>query len=82
VFHSLDRPALVLWGRHDRACPVEQAELQRRSFPRAEVAVLEDSGHWPFIDDPDGAAAHIIPFLERQVTGAHAVPSQATSAAR
>jgi pimeloyl-ACP methyl ester carboxylesterase len=73
VFSQLDVPALVLWGRHDPACPVEQAELQRRSFPSANVVVLEDSGHWPFIDDREGAASHIIPFLERQLTRSESV---------
>jgi hypothetical protein len=29
--------------------------------------VLEESGHWPWIDDPDGAGDHIVPFLKRQV---------------
>jgi pimeloyl-ACP methyl ester carboxylesterase len=62
----LDRPALVVWGAHDPAVPLEQAERQRRSFPSAEVVVFEDSGHWPHIDDPERAAATIVPFLQRQ----------------
>jgi pimeloyl-ACP methyl ester carboxylesterase len=62
----LDRPALALWGAHDPAVPVEQAERQRRSFPSAQVVVFEDSGHWPHIDDPERAANTVIPFLERQ----------------
>jgi pimeloyl-ACP methyl ester carboxylesterase len=64
---ALDRPALVLWGAHDPAVPVEQADRQRQSFPSAEVVVLEDSGHWPHVDDPEGAADAIVPFLERQL---------------
>jgi len=71
VFFELDRPALVVWGRHDPACPVEQAELQLRSFPSAQVVVLEDSGHWPFIDDPDGTAEPIISFLQQQLAGSY-----------
>jgi pimeloyl-ACP methyl ester carboxylesterase len=69
LFRELDRPALVLWGQKDPFVPVEQAYLQRQSFPSAEVVVLEDSGHWPFIDNPDEAARHIVPFLERQLAG-------------
>jgi pimeloyl-ACP methyl ester carboxylesterase len=63
----LDRPALVLWGAHDPFVSVEQAANQRESFPRAEVVVLDDSGHWPFLDDPDRAAAAIVPFLRGQL---------------
>jgi pimeloyl-ACP methyl ester carboxylesterase len=70
---ELDVPALVLWGAHDVGIPVEQAERQRASFPSAEVVVLPDSGHWPFIDDPASAHRAIIPFLERQLArDAHA----------
>jgi pimeloyl-ACP methyl ester carboxylesterase len=47
--------------------PVEQAERQRQSFPSAEVVILEESGHWPHLDDPEGAAAAIVPFLEHRV---------------
>lgn len=65
---ALDVPALVLWGARDPAVPVEQAQRQRQSFPSAEVVVLEESGHWPYLDDPQGAAAAVIPFLERQVS--------------
>ena len=69
-FRELDRPALVLWGGKDPFVPSEQAHLQRESFPSAEVVVLEESGHWPWIDDPEGATNHIVPFLKRQLDAA------------
>jgi pimeloyl-ACP methyl ester carboxylesterase len=67
TLRQLDRPALVIWGAHDRFLPVEQAQLQKESFPSAEVVIFEDSGHWPFLDDPERAAGVIVPFLRRQV---------------
>ena len=70
LFRELDRPALVLWGKKDPFVPAEQAYLQRESFPSADVVVLEGSGHWPFIDNPERAAEHIVPFLESQLVGA------------
>jgi pimeloyl-ACP methyl ester carboxylesterase len=66
AMHKLDPPALVVWGRHDPYLRVEHAEWQRRAFPSAEVVVLDDSGHWPFADDPEGVADTIVPFLRRQ----------------
>ena len=63
----LEVPTLVLWGAHDRAVGVEQAWRQLETFPSAEVAVLKDSGHWPYLDDPEGSAEVVIPFLERQL---------------
>ena len=65
VLHEMDVPALVIWGAHDIGIPVEQAELQKKSFPSAEVVVFPDSGHWPFIDDPDSARDALVGFLRR-----------------
>jgi pimeloyl-ACP methyl ester carboxylesterase len=66
ALRPLDRPALVIWGRHDPFIPAEQAHLQRESFPGAEVVVFEDSGHWPHIDSAQRATDEIARFLERQ----------------
>jgi flavin-dependent dehydrogenase/pimeloyl-ACP methyl ester carboxylesterase len=63
----LDRPALVVWGAHDPYIPVVMAERQREAFPSAQIAILEDSGHWPFADDPDGVGRHVEPFLRGHV---------------
>jgi pimeloyl-ACP methyl ester carboxylesterase len=62
---DLDIPALVVWGAHDPYLPVSLAERQREMLPRAEVAILPESGHWPFADDPIGVARHVEPFLRR-----------------
>lgn len=70
LFRGLDRPALVLWGGKDPFVPLRHAEQQRESFPRAEVVVLPDSGHWPFADDPERVAAAVVPFLRAQVSRA------------
>ena len=70
LFRGLDRPALVLWGGRDPFLPVRHAEQQREAFPRAEVKVLEDSGHWPFADDPEAVAEAVVPFLRAQLSPA------------
>lgn len=66
---DLDLPTLVVWGARDPYVPLAQAELQKQSFPRAEVHVLEDSGHWPFMDNPERTRELVVPFL-RRTTGA------------
>jgi pimeloyl-ACP methyl ester carboxylesterase len=83
LFRELDRPALVIWGAADPYIPVEQAERQREPFPRAEVVVLERSGHWPFVDDPDAVEQAVVAFLRdrfrtesrARLTGAENPPS-------
>jgi flavin-dependent dehydrogenase/pimeloyl-ACP methyl ester carboxylesterase len=61
-----------LWGAHDPYIPVAMAGRQREAFPSAEIAILEDSGHWPLADDPDGVGRHVEPFLRAVVAGEHA----------
>jgi pimeloyl-ACP methyl ester carboxylesterase len=66
TFRSLDVPALVIWGAADPYVPVRYAEQQRQFFPSAQVVILDRSGHWPFVDDPEEVAGAIVPFLRAQ----------------
>lgn len=66
-FREMARPALVVWGRKDPYIPVRFAEAHREIYPGAEYVYLDQSGHWPYIDDPDGVAAPVLSFLRRQV---------------
>jgi pimeloyl-ACP methyl ester carboxylesterase len=63
VVAAADLPALVVWGEGDSYIPASFAEAQKEAFPSAEVHLLPDSGHWPFIDDPDASAAFLTAFL-------------------
>jgi pimeloyl-ACP methyl ester carboxylesterase len=66
---AIDPSTLVVWGAQDPYIPMAQAELQKRTFPRAEVHLLHDSGHWPFADNPDRVRELVVPFLQRVVGG-------------
>lgn len=68
ALRSLDRPALVIWGARDPYIPVEQAYRQRQAFPHAEVVVINDSGHWPFIDNPGLVEKLVCDWLRPHVT--------------
>jgi pimeloyl-ACP methyl ester carboxylesterase len=71
AFRKLDPPTLVIWGAHDPYVPVEYAEQQGRYFPHADVHVLEDSGHWPYADNPERVAGLVVPFLRAQLGADH-----------
>jgi pimeloyl-ACP methyl ester carboxylesterase len=71
TLRRLDRPALIVWGKHDPYIPVAQAARQRESLPHAELLIQEDSGHWPFIDDSGTFEQAVVRFLRQQVTGRH-----------
>jgi pimeloyl-ACP methyl ester carboxylesterase len=64
---ELEPPALIVWGLKDPYAGPNRIEEFKRVLPQAEVTILEDSGHWPFADDPERAVAAVIPFLRRQV---------------
>ncbi|HWX73902.1 MAG TPA: alpha/beta hydrolase, partial [Solirubrobacteraceae bacterium] len=66
----LHKPALVVWGGKDQFAPADYAERQREFFDVQQVVVLPDSGHWPFIDDPDAVREPLLGFLRRQLSGA------------
>lgn len=66
ALRPLARPALVIWGRHDPYLSVAYAERQRDVFPDARVVVLEQSGHWPYADDPEAVRGALLPFLQEQ----------------
>jgi pimeloyl-ACP methyl ester carboxylesterase len=65
ALRPLDLDTLVIWGKADPYLPYRFAEAQRDVFPRAEVAYLDDSGHWPYIDNPEAVNALVIPFLRK-----------------
>ena len=63
----LDLDALVVWGKADPYVPHRFAEAQRDVFPRADIVYLEDSGHWPFADNPQAVSEIVMPFLRARV---------------
>lgn len=75
-FAECDIPAMVIWGEHDPYLSWRFAETQREAFPSAQVRVLEDSGHWPHVDNPETTAGLLLPFLNQQC-----VRGRSTSAA-
>lgn len=60
---AVDLPSLVVWGVGDSYLGSELAERQKEAFPSAEVHLLPDSGHWPFIDDPATVTRLLVDFL-------------------
>lgn len=50
---EIDIPTLVLVGRHDFVCPPSQAHIMHDGIPGAELVIFEDSGHFPWVEEPD-----------------------------
>ncbi len=60
---SLRCPALILWGGQDPYVPARFAQAYADALGGpAEVEVLDDAGHWPWLDRPD-LVDRVVAFL-------------------
>lgn len=59
-------PTLILAGRDDFVCPPDQAEILARGIPGAELRIFEESGHMPFVEEPEATLHAIRGWWERQ----------------
>ncbi|WP_407538759.1 alpha/beta fold hydrolase [Deinococcus radiomollis] len=57
-------PMLVLAGRHDRTCPPEASQATAAGVPGAQLHVFEESGHMPFVEQPDEFLDVVREFLK------------------
>jgi len=56
-------PTLILWGLRDKVIPFANAAEFKKLLPHAKLAVFENSGHVPVVDEPDLAHKKIESFL-------------------
>ena len=60
----IQAPTLVLHGAHD-AIPLASSKLIATSLPRAELVVLAESAHVPYVEGQDAFFAAVRDFLQR-----------------
>lgn len=56
-------PMLVIWGKQDAVIPVSHAETARAYAPKAEIHVLDKTGHFPHKDHPEEFCRLVIEFI-------------------
>ncbi|OIU68561.1 alpha/beta fold hydrolase [Rossellomorea aquimaris] len=61
-------PALILCGRHDVQCPVSYSIEMVEEIPYAQLAIFEESNHYPFLEEKELFCEVVVRFTE-QVTG-------------
>ncbi len=69
---SVQAPALVVWGEHDRVVPTALGEHLAACLPHSEWAVIEGAGHNPMWDRPDAFNRVVVDFLARGAVNAGA----------
>lgn len=67
MLRAMNWPSIVIFGADDPYIPPRFAERNLETLPSAEIHVLENAGHWPFIDRPDAFADRLLPFLRNQL---------------
>jgi pimeloyl-ACP methyl ester carboxylesterase len=60
---KLPVPTLFVWGDKDAFAPPSSGEDMVARMANAEIEIIEDVGHLPFLDQPATIAAIINPFL-------------------
>jgi len=61
---NIDHETLLLWGRNDDATPIYQAKRIEAGIKNAVLVVIEDAGHYAFLDKPKQFAAIARAFFE------------------
>jgi proline iminopeptidase len=56
---------LVLVGRHDFICPVALSDHLHQGIPQSQLAIFEESGHFPWLEEPEKFFATLNDFLRR-----------------
>lgn len=63
ALETLDRPALVLWGRRDPVAVPAIAQAVADETPGAELIWMDELGHYPQLEDPSRVAVELVRFL-------------------
>jgi proline iminopeptidase len=55
--------ALIMVGRHDYICPVALSERLHEGIPESLLVIFEESGHLPWLEEPNAFFAELERFL-------------------
>ena len=55
--------ALIMVGRHDYICPVALSERLHEGIPESRLVIFEESGHLPWLEEPNAFFAELERFL-------------------
>lgn len=60
---SITVPVLLLWGDEDPNGGADVAEMFARRLPNADLEILTEAGHAPWIDEPERCVGRVAAFL-------------------
>jgi proline iminopeptidase len=60
-------PSLVIAGAHDRSFGMGEARELAEALPGGRLVVMENSGHYPFVEEPEAFLTAVLGFLGMKV---------------
>jgi proline iminopeptidase len=60
---EIEVPTLVIAGAHDQSVTVERAREMAEALPHGKLLVIENSGHYPFVEEPEAFLLGVLDFL-------------------
>lgn len=52
ILGGVKEGALLIWGKNDTATPLREGEQMHSAIKNSTLEILEESGHFPFVDQP------------------------------
>jgi len=62
---EIEIPTLILVGRDDFVCPPSQADLLHQHISGSELVIFEQSGHFPYVEEPEAFFLSVRSWLKR-----------------
>ena len=57
-------PSLLIWGRDDDQTPIAMAEVFAKNLPNADLKIIDNAGHYAFLDRPEEVARLVKEYLK------------------
>lgn len=64
--HKIEKPVLVVTGRRDHVISPRHAQEVARRLQKGQLKILEKSGHYPHIEEPEAFRHLIYEFVEQE----------------
>ncbi len=61
----LNKPTMLIWGRHDTTVPLKHSEDLCAAIPNIEFHIIEDCSHIPHYEKPEETNALLLEFLRK-----------------
>ena len=53
ILNKISAPTLIVWGKYDKDTPLYMAKILDKHIKKSKLIVLENSGHFSFLDRPN-----------------------------